>query len=158
MKFKEIDVISTNLPGFEVETDVDLMELSASKDQIDEFIDGSFSDATGDFGIDDLLGPIALLITGGTSVLLIKKIREDLKQGVQLPELYRSYGPKIVGRAINIVSPSPFSGFFVSKYLRGRVLLEEAVRVAFQRVARANKLQARMSDAGYIVPNPKMAE
>ena len=154
----DIDVISTNLPGFEFETNVDLMELAASKDQIDEFIDSSLSDAAGDFGIDDFLGPLALLITGGTSILLIKKIREDLKQGVQLPELYRSYGPKIVGRAINIVSPIPFSGFFVSKYLRGRVLLEEAVRVASQRFARANKLQARMSDAGYNVPNPKMAK
>ncbi len=153
----EIDVISTNLPGFEVETNVDLMELAASKGQIDEFIDSALSDSADDFGIDDLLGPLALLITGGTSILLIKKIREDLKQGVQLPELYKSYGPKIVGRAVNIISPIPFSGFFVSKYLRGRVLLEEAVRVASQRVARANKLLARMSDAGYIVPNPKKA-
>ena len=153
----EIDVISTNLPGFEVDTDVDLMELSASKDQIDEFIDGAFSDATGDFGIDDLLGPLALLVTATTSILLIKKIREDLKQGVQLPELYKSYGPKIVGRALNIISPIPFSGFFASKYLRGRMLLKEAVRVASQRVAHANKLLAQMNDAGYIVPNPKKA-
>lgn len=153
----EIDVISTNLPGFEVETNVDLMELAVSKGQIDEFIDNAFSDAVGDFGIDDLLGPLALLITGGTGILLIKKVREDLKNGVQLPELYKSYGPKIVGRAINIISPIPFLGFFVSKYLRGRMLLEEAVRVASQRVTRANKLLARMSNSGYIVPNPKQA-
>jgi hypothetical protein len=144
----EIDVISTNLPGFDVESNVDLMELAASKDQIDDFMDSALSDAADDFGLDDLLGPIALLITAGTTILLIKKVREDLKQGVQLPELYKSYGPKIVGRAVNIVSPVPFSGFFVAKYLRGRVLLEEAVRVASQRVARANKLLTRMSDAG----------
>jgi hypothetical protein len=144
----EIDVISTNLPGFDVESNVDLMELVASKDQIDDFIDSALSDAADDFGLDDFLGPIALLVTAGTSFLLIKKIREDLKQGVQLSELYKSYGPKIVGRAVNIVSPIPFSGFFVAKYLRGRVLLEEAVRVASQRVARANKLLTRMSDFG----------
>jgi hypothetical protein len=144
----EIDVISTNLPSFDVETNVDLMELAASKDQIDDFMDSALSDAADDFGLDDLLGPIALLITASTTILLIKKIREDLKQGVHLPELYKSYGPKIVGRAVNIVSPVPFSGFFVAKYLRGRVLLEEAVRVASQRVARANKLLTRMSDAG----------
>ncbi len=59
--------------------------------------------------------------------------------------------------ALNIISPIPFSGFFASKYLRGRMLLKEAVRVASQRVAHANKLLAQMNDAGYIVPHPKKA-
>lgn len=153
----DIDVISTSLPDFDVETDVDLMELTMEKDQIDEFIDGAFSDAVDDFGLDDVLGPLALLITAGTSFVLIKKIREDLKHGAQLSELYKSYGPKIVGRAINLISPIPFSGLFVAKFLRGRMLLTEAVKVASERVARANRLLVRMSNSGYIVPKPDEA-
>ena len=88
---------------------------------------------------------------------MIKKIREDLKQGVQLSELYKSYGPKVVGRAINLISPIPFSGLFVAKFLRGRMLLTEAVKVASKRVAHANKLLVKMSNSGYVVPQPDEA-
>jgi len=151
----DIDLISTSLPSFEVDTSTDLMELAFRKDQVDEFIDGAFTDAVGDFGVDDVLGPIALLITGGTSILLIKKIREDLKQGVRLPELYKSYGPRLVGRAINMISPIPFAGFFVSKFLHGRMLLAEALKVASERLVRANKLLVEMNSSGYGLPNPK---
>lgn len=145
-----IDVIATDLPDFDVESSVSLMELAMSKDEIDAFIDSAIVDSVDDFGLDDFLGVFALLFTAGTTLVLVKKVREDLKQGKSARDLYRTYGPRVIGKAINLASPIPFTGFVTSWWLRGRVMLAEAAGTARERVTRADQMLARMRARGMV--------
>lgn len=146
----EIDVIATNLPDFDEDSSAELMELAMTKDEIDSFLDSAIIDATGDIGLDDFLGVFALLFTAGTTLVLVKKVREDLKRGKSARDLYRTYGPRVVGKAINLASPIPFTGFVTSWWLRGRVMLAEASDMARERVNRADEMLARMRTRGMV--------
>lgn len=139
-----IDVIATDLPRFDHDSSVMLMELDMTKSEIDDFFDAALLDAADDFGVDDLLGTFGLIFTAGTSYVLIKKIKKDLQQGKSLSELYKNYGPRAVGRAINAISPIPLTGFFVSKFLKSRLLLSEAAKTVKARLARAENLISNM--------------
>jgi hypothetical protein len=150
-----IDVISTDLPDFNVDSSVELMELAMSKDEIDAFIDNAILDSTETIELDDFLGVFALLFTAGTTVSLVKKVREDLKQGKRFHELYRVYGPRVIGKAINLASPIPFAGLAASWWLRGRVMLAEASETARERVARADKMLARMRAKELVTPDKR---
>lgn len=145
-----IDVIATDLPDFTEDSSVELFELAMTKDEIDAFIDSAILDSTGVIDIDDVLGAFALLFTAGTTLVLVKKVREDLKQGKSARDLYRTYGPRVIGKAINLASPIPFTGFITSWWLRGRVMLAEAAGTARERVTRADKMLARMRARGMV--------
>lgn len=145
-----IDVIATDLPDFTEDSSVELFELAMTKDEIDAFIDSAIFDSTGVIDIDDLLGVFALLFTAGTTIVLVKKVREDLKQGKSARDLYRTYGPRVIGKAINLASPIPFTGFITSWWLRGRVMLAEAAGTARERVTRADQMLARMRARGMV--------
>lgn len=145
-----IDVIATDLPDFTEDSYVELFELAMTKDEIDEFIDSAILDSTGVIDIDDVLGVFALLFTAGTTIVLVKKVREDLKQGKSARDLYRTYGPRVIGKAINLASPIPFTGFITSWWLRGRVMLAEAAGTARERVTRADQMLARMRARGMV--------
>jgi hypothetical protein len=82
-------------------------------------------------------------------LILIKKIKKDLQQGKSLSELYKNYGPRAVGRAMNAISPIPFTGLVVSKFLKSRLLLAEAAKTVKARLARAEKLKSNMGVVGY---------
>ena len=139
-----IDVLSTDLPDFEHGTSVQLMEMAMSKDEIDAFIDGALADSVGDVELGDVLGVFALLFTAGTTFILMKKLRDDLRRGASARALYRTYGPGVIGKAINLASPIPFSGLFAARWLRGRVMLEEAATTVRDRIKRADVLLAQM--------------
>lgn len=145
-----IDVIATDLPDFTEDSSVELFELAMTKDEIDAFIDSAILDSTGVIDIDDVLGVFALLFTAGTTIVLVKKVREDLKQGKSARDLYRTYGPRVIGKAINLASPIPFTGFITSWWLRGRVMLAEAAGTARERVTRADQMLARMRARGMV--------
>ena len=145
-----IDVIATDLPDFTEDSSVELFELAMTKDEIDAFIDSAILDSTGVIDIDDLLGVFALLFTAGTTLVLVKKVREDLKQGKSARDLYRTYGPRVIGKAINLASPIPFTGVITSWWLRGRVMLAEAAGTARERVTRADQMLARMRARGMV--------
>jgi hypothetical protein len=145
-----IDVIATDLPDFTEDSSVELFELAMTKDEIDAFIDSAILDSTGVLDIDDVLGAFALLFTAGTTIVLVKKVREDLKQGKSARDLYRTYGPRVIGKAINLASPIPFTGFITSWWLRGRVMLAEAAGTARERVTRADQMLARMRARGMV--------
>jgi hypothetical protein len=145
-----IDVIATDLPDFAEESSVELFELAMTKDEVDSFIDAAILDSTGVIDIDDVLGAFALLFTAGTTIVLVKKVREDLKQGKSARDLYRTYGPRVIGKAINLASPIPFTGFITSWWLRGRVMLAEAAGTARERVTRADQMLARMRARGMV--------
>lgn len=145
-----IDVIATDLPDFTEDSSVELFELAMTKDEIDAFIDSAILDSTGVIDIDDLLGVFALLFTAGTTIVLVKKVREDLKQGKSARDLYRTYGPRVIGKAINLASPIPFTGLITSWWLRGRVMLAEAAGTARERVSRADLMLARMRARGMV--------
>jgi len=145
-----IDVISTDLPDFDEDSSVELMELAMTKDEIDSFLESAMIDATGDIGLDDFLGVFALVFTAGTTLVLVKKVRDDLKRGTSARDLYRTYGPRVIGKAINLASPIPFTGFVTSLWLRGRVMLAEASETVRERVNRADKLLARMRTRGMV--------
>jgi len=145
-----IDVIATDLPDFTEDSSVELFELAMTKDEIDAFIDSAILDSTGVIDIDDVLGAFALLFTAGTTLVLVKKVREDLKQGKSARDLYRTYGPRVIGKAINLASPIPFTGFITSWWLRGRVMLAEAAGTARERVTRADQMLARMRARGMV--------
>jgi len=145
-----IDVISTDLPDFDEDSSVELMELAMTKDEIDSFLESAMIDATGDIGLDDFLGVFALLFTAGTTLVLVKKVRDDLKRGTSARDLYRTYGPRVIGKAINLASPIPFTGFVTSWWLRGRVMLAEASETVRERVNRADELLARMRTRGMV--------
>jgi hypothetical protein len=143
-----VDVISTDLPDLSVDSSVELMELAMSKDEIDAFIDSAILDSSEVIGWDDVLGVFGLLITGGTTYWLVKKVRKDLKQGKRFRELYRIYGPRVIGKAINLASPIPLAGLPVSLWLRSKVMLVEASEAVRERAARADKMLARMRARG----------
>ena len=145
-----IDVIATDLPDFTEDSSVELFELAMTKDEIDAFIDSAILDSTGVIDIDDVLGVFALLFTAGTTLVLVKKVREDLKQGKSARDLYRTYGPRVIGKAINLASPIPFTGLITSWWLRGRVMLAEAAGTARERVTRADQMLARMRARGMV--------
>lgn len=145
-----IDVIATDLPDFTEDSSVELFELAMTKDEIDAFIDSAILDSTGVIDIDDVLGVFALLFTAGTTIVLVKKVREDLKQGKSARDLYRTYGPRVIGKAINLASPIPFTGFITSWWLRGRVMLAEAAGTARERVTRSDQMLARMRARGMV--------
>ena len=145
-----IDVIATDLPDFTEDSSVELFELAMTKDEIDAFIDSAILDSTGVIDIDDVLGAFALLFTAGTTLVLVKKVREDLKQGKSARDLYRTYGPRVIGKAINLASPIPFTGFITSWWLRGRVMRAEAAGTARERVTRADQMLARMRARGMV--------
>jgi len=145
-----IDVIATDLPDFTEDSSVELFELAMTKDEIDAFIDSAILDSTGVIDIDDVFGAFALLFTAGTTIVLVKKVREDLKQGKSARDLYRTYGPRVIGKAINLASPIPFTGFITSWWLRGRVMLAEAAGTARERVTRADQMLARMRARGMV--------
>jgi hypothetical protein len=148
-----IDVIATDLPSFDVDSSAQLMELDQSKDEIDSFLDAAIEDSIDGFGLDDVLGPLALLFTAGTTALIVKKVRDDLKNGASAKDLYRTYGPGVVGKAINLASPVPFTGFVAARWLRTRVLLSEAADTVALRVKRANSMLSWMRSAGMVVPD-----
>lgn len=148
-----IDVIATDLPSFDVDSSAQLMELDQSKDEIDSFLDAAIEDSIDGFGLDDVLGPLALLFTAGTTALIVKKVRDDLKNGASAKDLYRTYGPGVVGKAINLASPIPFTGFVAARWLRTRVLLSEAADTVALRVKRANSMLSWMRSAGMVVPD-----
>ena len=145
-----IDVIATDLPDFAEDSSVELFELSMTKDEIDAFIDSAIIDSVDEFGLDDFLGTFALVFTAGTTLVLVKKVREDLKRGKSARDLYRTYGPRVIGKAINLASPIPFTGFITSWWLRGRVMLAEAAGTARERVTRADQMLARMRARGMV--------
>ncbi len=145
-----IDVIATDLPDFTEDSSVELFELAMTKDEIDAFIDSAIFHATGVIELEDFLGAFALLFTAGTTLVLVKKVREDLKQGKSARDLYRTYGPRVIGKAINLASPIPFTGFITSWWLRGRVMLAEAAGTARERVTHADQMLARMRARGMV--------
>lgn len=145
-----IDVIATDLSDFAEESSVELFELAMTKDEVDSFIDAAINTSVSDIGIEDFLGVFALLFTAGTTLVLVKKVREDLKQGKSARDLYRTYGPGVIGKAINLASPIPFTGFITSWWLRGRVMLAEAAGTARERVMRADEMLARMRARGMV--------
>ena len=73
-----IDVVTTDLPTFDYDSSVMLMELDMTKGEIDDFFDAALLDAADDFGVDDILGTFGLIFTAGSSYVLIKKIKNDL--------------------------------------------------------------------------------
>lgn len=145
----KIDLITTDLPTFANDSSVMLMELDMTKSEIDDFLSVALTDAADDFGPDDFFGAFGLIFTAGSSLILIKKIKKDLQQGKSLSDLYKTYGPRAVGRAINIISPIPFTGMLVSKFLKGRLLLAEAAKTVKDRLVRAETLKSNMGVVGY---------
>ena len=144
----DISIITTDLPDFDVDSHVEILELSMSKNQIDELLEATLSDSVDDLDWTELLGWFGLLFSAGTAAILVKKAYGDYKRGVDLRQLYRSYGPSVVSRVISYASPIPFSGFFAAKYLRGRILVNEAVEVARERIARLDSLLSRLKSPG----------
>lgn len=141
-----IDIISTDLPAFDMDYDAELYELSFTKAELDTFLSGDVEEALDDTDVWSSLGWIGLLVTAGSTALLLKKVRADISAGKDLRFLYRTYGPRVVTRAVNAASPIPFTGNAVGWYLRRRLMLSEAVRVARERVARLDRLIASRSD------------
>lgn len=135
-----IDIISTDLPDFEMDYDSELYELSVTKAEIDAFLSDDVEDALDDSDVLSSLGWLGLLVTAGSTALLLKKVRDDISAGKDLRSLYRAYGPRVVTRAVNAASPVPFTGNAVGWYLRRRMMMTEAVRVARERVARLDRL------------------
>jgi hypothetical protein len=146
-----IGVVTTDLPTFDYDSSVMLMELDMTKGEIDEFFDAALLDAADDIGLDDLLGTFGLIFTAGSSFILVKKIKNDLQQGKSLSELYKNYGPRAVGRAINMISPIPLVGFLASKFLKSKLLLDEAAKTVKARLTRAEKLISNMKANSYNV-------
>ena len=144
-----IDLIATDLPTFANDSSVMLMELDMTKSEIDDFLSIALMDAADDFGPDDFFGVFGLIFTAGSSLILIKKIKNDLQQGKSLSDLYKTYGPRAVGRAMNAISPIPFTGLLVSKFLKSRLLLAEAAKTVKARLARAETLKSNMGVVGY---------
>jgi hypothetical protein len=135
---------STNLS----ELDVLLLEMDSNKDEISALIEESVDDAVDgadDFGIlEDLLGPLALVVSAGTGAVLVKKAYDEYRIHGSMAAIRRQYGSRMTGKIIAMISPVPFSGMFVRKWIDSRMLLADALNTARLRLDRVSRLIASL--------------
>lgn len=138
-----IIIISTNLPDTVdiSETGVQLLEIAESKEELDKFMDASLEDAAEGFEIfEDLLGPLALAVSGYASYQILKLAVADHKSGKSFTFIGKRYGARVAGRVAAMVSPIPFTGRIVRWYIDSKIVLSEALEVATRRLERVEKI------------------
>lgn len=121
-----------------------LLEMDYSKDELVALIEDSAEDAVdsaADFGVlEDILGPLALVVAAGTGALLIKKAYDEYKIHKSFAKIRRRYGSRMVAKVAAMVSPVPFTGLILRKWVDTRMLLADATAVAVARLDRARRL------------------
>lgn len=138
--------VSTNLDGNPSLDDLGmlLLEIDESKEEIlglaGEALEGAV-DAGDDFDVlSDLLGPFALLFSAGTSALLVRTAFKEYQGHGSLSLIGKRYGPRVAGRAAAMISPVPFTGTIVRRFVDTRMRINDALRIAKMRIVRADRL------------------
>jgi hypothetical protein len=140
--------ITTNLEG---EPDLDdfnmlLLEMDESKDEILGMLSYGIEDSIDDFGfLEDVLGPILILYSLGTGALLIQSAYKEYKVHGSLALIRRRYGARAAGKVVAMVSPVPFMGWAVRRWIDARMYLNDAIRTARTRLSRVNRLSDTLS-------------
>jgi hypothetical protein len=140
--------ITTNLEG---EPDLDdfnmlLLEMDESKDEILGMLSDGIEDSIDDFGfLEDVLGPIAILFSVGTGALLIRSAYKEYKVHGSLALIRRRYGARAAGKVAAMVSPIPFTGWAVRRWIDARMYLNDAIQTARTRLSRVNRLTDTLS-------------
>lgn len=146
LKDSGIIIISTNLPDTPdlSETGVQLLEIAESKNELDKFMETSLENATDGIEIFDLLGPLALAVSGYASYQILKLALADRRSGKSFTFIGRRYGARVAGRVAAMVSPIPFTGSIVRWYVDNKLVLSEAVEVANRRLRRVEKIKSTL--------------
>lgn len=141
--------ITTDIAGNPNLSDLNmlLLEIDESKDEVLGVLSGAIDESiTDDFGfLDDVLGPLAILFSAGTGALLVRTAYKEYQAHGSLALIRRRYGSRVVGKVAAMVSPIPFTGWAVRKWLDTRMYVNDAVRTAKARLARVNRLITSMN-------------
>ncbi len=141
--------ITTDMAGSPDLSDLNmlLLEIDESKDEVLGMLSGALDESiTDDFGfLDDVLGPLAIVFSAGTGALLVRTAYKEYQAHGSLALVRRRYGSRVVGKVAAMVSPIPFTGWAVRKWLDARMYVNDAVRTAQARLTRANRLIASLN-------------
>jgi len=141
-----IAFITTNLPDSADLSDLDLLllEMDHSKEELVALLRGSVDEAidgADDFDfLEQILGPLALVVGAGTGAVLVKKAYDEYKVHGSIARIRRRYGSRLAGKVAGMVSPIPFTGLILRKWVDTRLLLKDAVVAAKERLMRVNQL------------------
>lgn len=141
--------ITTDMAGSPDLSDLNmlLLEIDESKDEILGMLSSALDESViiDEFGfLDDVLGPLALVFSAGSGALLVRAAYKEYQAHGSLALIRRRYGSRVVGKVAAMVSPIPFTGWAVRKWLDTRTYVNDAVRIAKMRLARANRLIASL--------------
>lgn len=139
----DVDVVVTGHFEIDETSAPALIEFALAKDEVDNLVQGALADSVDDLDIDDFVGSFGLVLTAGSILWLVRAIWNGLNQGKSITALSREYGPRAVGKAINLVSPIPGVGFGVSRILKRQMIRSEVARIVKQRIRRADQLLVR---------------
>lgn len=128
-----------------------LLEMDQSKEELVGLISdevGEATDALDDFGfLEDVLGPFALLVSAGTGAVLVKKAYDDYKMHGSMATIRRNYGSRVAGKIATMISPIPFTGLLLRKFIDTRMLLKDALNVAQQRLERVSRIARSLANS-----------
>jgi hypothetical protein len=141
-----IAFITTNLDDGTDLSDLNLLllEMDHSKDELVALLQDSVDEATdgaNDFGfLEDILGPLALVVGAGTGAVLVKKAYDEYRIDGSLAKIRRRYGSRLAGKVAAMVSPIPFTGLILRKWIDTKLLLNDATIAARERYKRVVRL------------------
>ena len=141
--------ITTDMAGRPDLSDLNmlLLEIDESKDEVLGVLSGAIDESiTDELGfLDDVLGPLAIVFSAVSGTLLVRTAYKEYQAHGSLALIRRRYGSRVVGKVAAMVSPIPFTGWAVRKWLDTRMYVNDAVRTAKARLARANRLITSMN-------------
>lgn len=144
--------ITTDIAGNPDLSDLNmlLLEIDESKDEVLGMLSGAIdASISGDFGfLDDVLGPLAIVFSAGTGALLVRTAYKEYQAHGSLALIRRRYGSRVVGKVAAMVSPIPFTGWAVRRWMDARMYVNDAVRTAQARLARVNRLITSLNLSG----------
>lgn len=136
--------ITTDLAGNPDLDDLNmlLLEMDESKDEILGMFSAAIDDSIiDDFGfLPDVLGPLSIIFSAGTGALLIRNAYKEYQAHGSLALVRRRYGSRVVGKVAAMISPIPFTGWAVRRWIDARSYINDAVRMARARLSRIDRL------------------
>jgi len=118
-----------------------LLEMDESKDEILGMFSAAIEDSVDDFGfLDDVLGPLAIIFSAGTGALLVRTAYKEYQAHGSMALIRRRYGSRVVGKVAAMISPIPFTGWAVRRWIDARMYLDDAVKTARARLSRVTRL------------------
>jgi hypothetical protein len=117
-----------------------LLEMNESKDETLGFLCGGIEDSIDDFDLlGDVFGPFANIFSAGTGALLVRSAYREHRVHGSMALIRLRYGSRVAGRVAAMASPIPFTGWVVRRRIEARMYINDAIRMARNRLSRVNR-------------------